>query len=68
METNVKAIELRDLWRRYKNDGDLEAREREMVLHHLLVVIHLVLDGGHIVGQHGSEIDSSGFIRNTIRE
>ena len=28
METNVKAIELKDLWRRYKGDGDEQARER----------------------------------------
>ncbi len=37
METNVKAIELRDLWRRYKNDGDLEARERLVVAYSPLV-------------------------------
>src|SRR4030095_15943305 len=28
METNLKAIELRDLWRRYKDDRDEKARER----------------------------------------
>src|SRR5918995_1196334 len=28
LETNVKAIELKDLWRRYKDDGDDRARER----------------------------------------
>jgi RNA polymerase sigma factor FliA len=28
METNVKSIELRDLWRRYKQNGDPVARER----------------------------------------
>src|SRR3954465_3524499 len=28
METNLKAIELRDLWRRYKDDADEQARER----------------------------------------
>ena len=28
METNLKAIELKDLWRRYKDDGDPGARER----------------------------------------
>src|SRR3982751_1675708 len=28
METNVKAIELRDLWRRYKASGDVQARGR----------------------------------------
>ena len=37
METNVKAIELRDLWRRYKKDGDLEARERLVVAYSPLV-------------------------------
>jgi RNA polymerase sigma factor FliA len=31
LETNVKAIELRDLWRRYKSDGDSRARERLVV-------------------------------------
>ena len=28
METNLKAIELRDLWRRYKDEKDEKARER----------------------------------------
>ncbi|MEI2701841.1 MAG: RNA polymerase sigma factor WhiG [Baekduia sp.] len=37
METNVKAIELRDLWRRYKESGDLEARERLVVAYSPLV-------------------------------
>lgn len=37
METNVKAIELRDLWRRYKGQGDLEARERLVVAYSPLV-------------------------------
>ena len=37
METNVKAIELRDLWRRYKEHGDLEARERLVVAYSPLV-------------------------------
>ncbi len=37
METNVKAIELRDLWRRYKTAGDLEARERLVVAYSPLV-------------------------------
>jgi RNA polymerase sigma factor for flagellar operon FliA len=31
METNVKSIELKDLWRRYKRDGDDRARERLVV-------------------------------------
>jgi RNA polymerase sigma factor FliA len=37
METNVKAVELRDLWRRYKNDGDERARERLVVAYSPLV-------------------------------
>ena len=31
METGVKEVELRDLWRRYKDDGDRTARERLVV-------------------------------------
>lgn len=37
METNVKAIELRDLWRRYKTEGDPRARERLVVAYSPLV-------------------------------
>src|SRR4051794_37341865 len=37
METNVKAIELRDLWRRYKASGDIQARERLVVAYSPLV-------------------------------
>jgi RNA polymerase sigma factor for flagellar operon FliA len=37
METNVKAVELRDLWRRYKDDGDERARERLVVAYSPLV-------------------------------
>jgi RNA polymerase sigma factor FliA len=37
MQTNVKAIELRDLWRRYKRDGELQARERLVVAYSPLV-------------------------------
>ena len=37
METNVKAVELRELWRRYKNDGDEQARERLVVAYSPLV-------------------------------
>ena len=37
METNVKAIELRDLWRRYKAGGDVHARERLVVAYSPLV-------------------------------
>ncbi len=37
METNVKSIELRDLWRRYKGTGDELARERLVVAYSPLV-------------------------------
>ena len=37
METNVKAVELRELWRRYKDDGDEKARERLVVAYSPLV-------------------------------
>ncbi len=37
METNVKAVELRELWRRYKVDGDDKARERLVVAYSPLV-------------------------------
>src|SRR3954452_148799 len=37
LETNVKAIELRDLWRRYKASGDERAREQLVVAYSPLV-------------------------------
>jgi len=37
VETNVKAIELKDLWRRYKSSGDEQARERLVVAYSPLV-------------------------------
>jgi RNA polymerase sigma factor FliA len=37
METNVKAVELRELWRRYKEEGDDRARERLVVAYSPLV-------------------------------
>jgi RNA polymerase sigma factor FliA len=37
LETNVKAIELKDLWRRYKDDGDQRARERLVLAYAPLV-------------------------------
>jgi RNA polymerase sigma factor FliA len=37
METGVKEVELRDLWRRYKDDGDSAARERLVVAYSPLV-------------------------------
>jgi RNA polymerase sigma factor for flagellar operon FliA len=37
MDTNVKAIELRELWKRYKAQGDQRARERLVVAYSPLV-------------------------------
>jgi len=37
METGVKEVELRDLWRRYKQDGDARARERLVVAYSPMV-------------------------------
>ncbi len=37
METGVKDVELRDLWRRYKDDGDSNARERLVVAYSPMV-------------------------------
>jgi RNA polymerase sigma factor for flagellar operon FliA len=37
METNVKAVELRELWRRYKDQGDERAREQLVVAYSPLV-------------------------------
>jgi RNA polymerase sigma factor FliA len=37
MEANVKTVELRELWRRYKNDGDEKARERLVLAYSPLV-------------------------------
>jgi RNA polymerase sigma factor for flagellar operon FliA len=37
METGVKEVELRDLWRRYKEEGDASARERLVVAYSPLV-------------------------------
>jgi len=37
MDTNVKAIELQDLWKRYKGSGDERARERLVVAYSPLV-------------------------------
>ena len=37
MEINVKAVELRELWRSYKSDGDERARERLVVAYSPLV-------------------------------
>jgi RNA polymerase sigma factor for flagellar operon FliA len=37
LETNVKPIELRELWRRYKSDGDNKIRERLVVAYSPLV-------------------------------
>ena len=37
MQTNVKAVELRDLWRRYKTSNDQKARDRLVVAYSPLV-------------------------------
>jgi RNA polymerase sigma factor for flagellar operon FliA len=37
VETNLKAIELKDLWSRYKKDGDQQARERLVLAYSPLV-------------------------------
>jgi len=37
LETNVKAIELKDLWRRYKTDGSDKAREQLVIAYSPLV-------------------------------
>jgi RNA polymerase sigma factor for flagellar operon FliA len=37
VETNLKAIELKDLWRRFKSDGDKRARERLVLAYSPLV-------------------------------
>ena len=37
METNVKAVELQELWRRYKDEGNERARERLVVAYSPLV-------------------------------
>ena len=37
MQTNVKAVELRDLWKRYKTSGDQKARDRLVVAYSPLV-------------------------------
>ena len=37
METNLKAIELKDLWSRYKENGDRQARERLVLAYSPLV-------------------------------
>jgi RNA polymerase sigma factor FliA len=37
METGVKEVELRELWRRYKSDGDASARERLVVAYSPMV-------------------------------
>jgi RNA polymerase sigma factor for flagellar operon FliA len=48
LETNVKAVELKDLWRRYKGDGDERARERLVVAYSPLVK--------YVAGRMGSRL------------
>ena len=50
VETNVKAIELKDLWRRYKDDGDHRARERLVLAYSPLVK--------YVAGRMGSGLPS----------
>ena len=50
MEANVKAVELRDLWRRYKTDDDHRARERLVVASPPLVK--------YVAGRMASELPS----------
>jgi RNA polymerase sigma factor FliA len=50
LETNLKAIELRDLWRRYKDDGDRRARERLVLAYSPLVK--------YVAGRMGSGLPS----------
>src|SRR5688500_20396587 len=50
METNLKAIELRDLWRRYKDERDEKARER-------LVLAYAPL-GKYVAGRMSSGLPS----------
>ena len=50
MEANVKQVELRDLWRRYKTDGDERARERLVVAYSPLVK--------YVAGRMGSGLPS----------
>jgi RNA polymerase sigma factor FliA len=50
VETNVKAIELKDLWRRYKDDGDARARERLVLAYAPLVK--------YVAGRMGSGLPS----------
>ena len=44
MESNLKAIELKDLWRRYKDDQDEQARERLVLAYAPLVSAALGVD------------------------
>jgi len=48
LETNVKAVELKDLWRRYKGDRDERARERLVVAYSPLVK--------YVAGKMGSRL------------
>jgi RNA polymerase sigma factor for flagellar operon FliA len=48
MDTNVKAIELKDLWKKYKNSGDERARERLVVAYSPLVK--------YVAGRMGSSL------------
>jgi RNA polymerase sigma factor for flagellar operon FliA len=56
--TNVKAIELKDLWRRYKADGDHRARER-LVLAYSPLVKYV---GGRIAASLPPHVDEADLI------
>ena len=58
METNVKAIELQELWRRYKATGDDRARERLVVAYSPLVKY---VAGRVSVGLSGT-VDQADFV------
>src|SRR5215213_10045872 len=58
METNLKAIELRDLWRRYKDDRDEKARER-LVLAYAPLVKYVA---GRMSTGLPSHVEESGLI------
>lgn len=50
MDTNVKAVELKELWKRYKEDGDERVRERLVVAYSPLVK--------YVAGRMGAKLPS----------
>ena len=57
METKVKAVELRELWRRCKEEGDERARERLVVAYSPLVKYVAGPHGGRACPSHVEESD-----------